>query len=39
MAAEHGYRGTPIEVRITPSFGGVTRQAADYSIMVVPPRM
>jgi 4-amino-4-deoxy-L-arabinose transferase-like glycosyltransferase len=36
-AAQHGYRGTRIDVKVTPSFGGVTGRTADYTIVIVPP--
>jgi 4-amino-4-deoxy-L-arabinose transferase-like glycosyltransferase len=39
QAAQHGYRGTPIDVKVTPSFGGFTRRIADYIIVIVPPGM
>ena len=36
-AAQHGYRGTRIDVKVTPSFGGITGRTADYIIVIVPP--
>ena len=37
QAAQQGYRGISIDVKVTPSFGGFTRRAADYILVVVPP--
>jgi hypothetical protein len=36
-AAQQGYRATRIDVKVTPSFGGVTGRTADYIITIVPP--